>query len=487
MTNIEVQGLFEPAWCAAQVARLSAEGFGVASPAYPPRYRNNTRWVADAPALAAELYARAAPHLPATWVDGGRVWRLVGLNPRVRACRYGVGEAFGVHRDGVHWAGDDERSFLSVVVYLDEGFVGGHTRVFADRAAREVIGRVVPRVGTLAAFPHTLWHDGAPVEAGTKHVLRTDVMYRADVSAVAAGHRGYVWALAARGEQLLSGGRDRRLCVWRRGQPVGRVDDAHEASITCVAVGPEGRVASGSRDGRVACWDVEGDVLVPRWRARAQAGAVLSVVWLGDVVVSAGADGRAVWLADGGVSRAEVPLHEGWVWQLVTHGDGVLSVGEDGRLVHSTRGGVRASRALGLGPLRALVVLDAAHVVVGGLDGRLHVVRVDDGAVRATWLGHDGAVTCLGRRADGALLSGGEDDRAVCWGRDGVLGRAEEVRVHHDFVRAVCGHGEGWASAGYDGQVRADGPGDSRDEVRRAARPVAGGAGASLDRLRAAG
>lgn len=458
MTNIVVAGLFEPAWCAAQVARLTSDGFGEAAPAYPQRYRDNARWVADAPALAAELYARAAPHLPATWVDGGRVWRRVGLNPRMRACRYGVGQAFGVHRDGVHWASDEERSFLSVVLYLDDGFTGGHTRVFADRSAREVVGRVAPRVGTLAAFPHTLWHDGAPVESGTKHVLRTDVMYRAEGAAPVAGHRGYVWALAARDGLLLSGGRDRRLCAWRQGRPVGVVHDAHEASVTCLAVGPSaGSVISGSRDQSVARWDVDGDALRLRWRARPQAGAVLSVVWSGDSVVSAGADGRAVWLVDG-APVAATQLHRGWAWQLAVQAGVVLSVGEDGCLVRSTRSGVLTAHALGLGPLRALVVLDEAHVVVGGVDGRLHVVRVPDGEVRATWAGHDGAVTCLGRRADGALLSGGEDDRAICWGSGDELARAHEVRVHQDFVRAVCADGAGWASAGYDGLRSAHSP-----------------------------
>lgn len=467
MTNIEVPGLFDAAWCAAQVARLAAEGFGEAAPAYPPRYRDNTRWVADAPALAAELYARAAPHLPRTWIDGGRVWRCVGLNPRVRACRYDVGESFGVHRDGVYWASDEERSFLSVVLYLDQGFKGGHTRLFADRSAREVIGRVVPRVGTLALFPHTLWHDGAPVEAGTKHVLRTDVMYRADGPVARSGHRGYVWAVAASGEHLLTGGRDRRLCVWRDGRAVAAVHDAHEASVTCLAAGPAGLVASGSRDRSVACWGFDGATPVLRWRARPHAGAVSSVLWSGEALVSAGADGRVVW-SSAGAPMASVQLHEGWAWSLAKRGPEVLSVGEDGRLVRSAGGAVIARYSLGLGPLRAVVCVDEAHAVVGGLDGRLHRVRLADGAVRATWLGHGGAVTCLALRRDGALLSGGEDDRAVCWGADGERPWAREVRTHGDFVRAVCADGEGWASAGYDG-------------LRTAAEPGLVGAGAAPD------
>src|SRR5438128_1212023 len=122
-------------WCRGMIERLD---FGPADPAYPPSYRTNDRWVADDPALAAELFALIGP-LPAEQIDlAGQRWRLAGLNPRMRACRYRPGQWFGIHRDGVCHKSARERSFLSVLVYLDEGFAGGETRFFADRSGRAV-------------------------------------------------------------------------------------------------------------------------------------------------------------------------------------------------------------------------------------------------------------------------------------------------------------------------------------------------------------
>lgn len=38
---------------------------------------------------------------------------------------------------------------------------------------------VAPTAGTALLFRHRVLHEGAPVAAGVKYVLRTDVMYRA--------------------------------------------------------------------------------------------------------------------------------------------------------------------------------------------------------------------------------------------------------------------------------------------------------------------
>jgi hypothetical protein len=65
------------------------------------------------------------------------------------------------------------------MIYLSDGFTGGGTE-FIDAAP------VVPRRGMAVAFDHFVRHRGAPVLAGTKYVLRTDVMYRR-VATAAAG------------------------------------------------------------------------------------------------------------------------------------------------------------------------------------------------------------------------------------------------------------------------------------------------------------
>jgi len=67
------------------------------------------------------------------------------------------------------------------MIYLNEGMTGGETRFFPgmDEAFR---GRpylsVQPKEGMALAFVHAIWHEGAVVQSGTKHVLRTDVMYK---------------------------------------------------------------------------------------------------------------------------------------------------------------------------------------------------------------------------------------------------------------------------------------------------------------------
>lgn len=135
-----------------------------------PEVRNNTRVILDDPDRAARLWQRLAPFVPARRRD----WRAVGLNERFRFYRYEPGQYFRWHHDGAFIRHVDERSLLTVMFYLDHDFVGGSTDF--DHAG-DVL-RVVPERGMVLVFDHPICHQGAPVQRGVKHVLRTDVMYR---------------------------------------------------------------------------------------------------------------------------------------------------------------------------------------------------------------------------------------------------------------------------------------------------------------------
>lgn len=56
-------------------------------------------------------------------------------------------------------------------MYLNDDYAGGATQ-FAWET-------IEPTAGSALVFPHRLRHQGAPLIAGTKYVLRTDVMYAA--------------------------------------------------------------------------------------------------------------------------------------------------------------------------------------------------------------------------------------------------------------------------------------------------------------------
>jgi predicted 2-oxoglutarate/Fe(II)-dependent dioxygenase YbiX len=165
--------LLTPEECGALIARVERHGFEEApittdrGMLMAPEIRNNTRVMLDDVDLAARLWARARDRVPAQ--VGAR--RAVGMNERLRFYRYEPGQRFRLHRDGHYERPDGERSLYTFLVYLNDGFTGGGTRI-EDHV-------VTPVTGLAVGFLHALLHEGCTVEAGRKYVLRSDVMYRA--------------------------------------------------------------------------------------------------------------------------------------------------------------------------------------------------------------------------------------------------------------------------------------------------------------------
>jgi hypothetical protein len=132
--------------------------------------RNNTRVMVEDPELTNELFTRAQSFLPQS-LPGG--WKLIGLNERLRYYRYDVGERFAPHRDGAFARNRKERSQLTFMIYLNDGFEGGETKFL-----EEPTFTVTPKLGSALVFVHRKLHEGALLIAGRKYVLRTDVMYQ---------------------------------------------------------------------------------------------------------------------------------------------------------------------------------------------------------------------------------------------------------------------------------------------------------------------
>lgn len=139
--------------------------------------RNNDRATVEDDSLAASLWERMKPFAPAE-MDG---FAATGLNPRFRFYRYEPGQRFKRHLDGRVYLPNGEVSRVTLLFYLNDGCEGGET-VFGDwgfskgRSTRPEI-RVTPAAGSALFFTHEIWHEGAPVTAGRKYVLRTDVLY----------------------------------------------------------------------------------------------------------------------------------------------------------------------------------------------------------------------------------------------------------------------------------------------------------------------
>ncbi|PTT91181.1 iron-regulated protein [Pelomonas sp. HMWF004] len=167
--------VFSTADCARFIQQ--AEGFGF-EPAtintetgvrFESEVRNNDRVIFDSTELALEVWQRVALDLPPVWTARG----LAGLNERFRFYRYTAAQKFDWHVDGPFERSNGERSQLTLLIYLSDGYEGGATTFDVDGTVKEVHGDC----GDVVVFPHRLRHRGSVVTAGTKYMLRTDVMY----------------------------------------------------------------------------------------------------------------------------------------------------------------------------------------------------------------------------------------------------------------------------------------------------------------------
>lgn len=170
-----IEKVFSPEECQAMINEVEAMGFEEAlittgrGMVMNKGVRNNDRVIFDDALRAKTLFERLKHHMPPTIGD----WSLIGLNERFRAYRYDVGQRFKPHFDGAFIREEDvEESAITMMIYLNDDYVGGATN-FLDY--NEV---VIPIVGKVLFFFHPVLHEGCEIHQGRKYVLRTDVMYR---------------------------------------------------------------------------------------------------------------------------------------------------------------------------------------------------------------------------------------------------------------------------------------------------------------------
>merc|ERR1711997_560559 len=183
--------------------------------------RDNSRACRISPKFAESIYQRVKHALPEYWystkydlnsfrlnkkgcVKEKLKWRVMGLNEYVKFYRYDEGNYFKIHRDGAYSRNDvsyrdpknpekpinlkerqGEQSFITFIVYLNEGFEGGETTFHAGSVYSSETGKLVapdpvncvPETGKALIFQHDILHEGAKLVSGQKYAFRMDVMY----------------------------------------------------------------------------------------------------------------------------------------------------------------------------------------------------------------------------------------------------------------------------------------------------------------------
>lgn len=158
------------------------------------------------PEFAKVLWNRISPFLqnpkvisedtPTDW-DGSYVWRPIGISPLFRFIKYTSGGLLVPHYDGPFIYPNDQRTLMSLVVYLNtENIQGGLTRFIKDpqldkplsqkdysdwqrfATKEEVLFFIDPNPGSAIVFDHRILHDSSEITgAGEKVIIRSDIVF----------------------------------------------------------------------------------------------------------------------------------------------------------------------------------------------------------------------------------------------------------------------------------------------------------------------
>lgn len=302
-------------------------------------------------------------------------------------------------------------------------------------------------------------------------------------------HNARITSMCALGEErVVTGGSDGRIRTWdvtSPGQAVGKrwprpfsfpFQDVPSEAVTSIVVLIDGRVVTGSGDGRLRLWNPTfptpslAATWRPRWGIKGWMAAALGCHPTADAMATL-PDGRLVilgstlmedtWLA---IINPEVPddpvplkrANDLGAGPMTAHPDGRLVTYSDGRLLvwdvdapeHPTDLGAHAQR------VQALAALSGGGIVTGDMDGGVHCWPRIATDIQPVELGrHDGLVSAIAPLPDGRVVTGGKDGRLRIWEPAGDTG-VVELGTHIDSVRALAVLCDGRViSGGSEGRV----------------------------------
>lgn len=122
--------------------------------------------------LARWLFSRIAPFVPQRVLDKTSY----SLHERCRVVKYTPGMYFKAHNDGYKRRSENDRSYFSFLLYLNDGYEHGRTQFYDPDNWN--VADWAPCQGSVLVFDHTIWHGGSALTNGVKYVLKSEVMYR---------------------------------------------------------------------------------------------------------------------------------------------------------------------------------------------------------------------------------------------------------------------------------------------------------------------
>lgn len=129
--------------------------------------RDDFKIFLDNQQIADSIYEYLRPYLKCIKYD---LYKHSGIHSKLRIYKYIPGQEFKRHRDGGVSISQNEESFYSLLLYLNDNFDGGNT--LFDTC------EIKPKQGRVTFFPHILQHSGKLVTKGFKYVLRGNIIFK---------------------------------------------------------------------------------------------------------------------------------------------------------------------------------------------------------------------------------------------------------------------------------------------------------------------
>jgi WD40 repeat protein len=252
------------------------------------------------------------------------------------------------------------------------------------------------------------------------------------------------WVCAVRfspkGDTLASGSADGTVTLWNLDGTIKETFNGHRGSVKSVSFSPLGdMLASASADGDLTLWQLDGTEIET---FHGHGGGVQGIGFSKDgrKVVSGSSDKTIrIWQIDG-ISKKTIKGHADWVWGVAYSKDGnfMASVSADktvriwdtqGNKKHRCEGHNHLVRGIGFSP-------DSKMLATGSADGTVKIWNVDEGEEIRTFHGHESKVWSVRFSPNCDVIASSSNDRTIkLWGIDGT--QLESFRGHDAPVRCV--------------------------------------------------
>lgn len=158
------------------VQRISDKNMKKGNNNYENTIRDCQRIMIDSVPFSKVLEKKLEHFIPKTINENKRIYNFEYINPRFRFLKYQDSGHFIRHKDENYITKKNEKSFITILIYLNYDYEGAYTRFFSDPYDKVGLS-LTPETGMVCLMQQDIEHEVPMIQSGIKYVIRTELMY----------------------------------------------------------------------------------------------------------------------------------------------------------------------------------------------------------------------------------------------------------------------------------------------------------------------